>query len=294
MTATGSPAGARLRLRFALRKARDAAGLTQQQVGESLHWSLSKVQRIEAGESTISLTDLAAVIRLFDLRDPAQIDQMTADARLARRRGVWNQSEYRSQLTSALLQIGQFEHEATAVRVFQPAVFPGLLQERGYANAVIGAVVDHMPADMQNARLDFRMQRQRDFFSRPDGMPLYFVILDEALPERIQGDKATMARQLGHVLDVAQRPEIRIRFLPKHEAIYLLLGAFTVYALAGDEDAAVYKEYSVTDDLIQDPDLVKIYRHRFEQMWNLCLSEQASMDLISARYATMISELSRG
>ena len=71
--ATGdSPASARRRLRQALRRARDAAGLTQGEVSDSLHWSLSKVQRIESGDVTISVTDVSALLRLFDVHDSEQ------------------------------------------------------------------------------------------------------------------------------------------------------------------------------------------------------------------------------
>jgi transcriptional regulator with XRE-family HTH domain len=46
MTAQGPTVGRR-RLRSALRRAREATGLTQEQVAEAMDWSLSKLIRIE-------------------------------------------------------------------------------------------------------------------------------------------------------------------------------------------------------------------------------------------------------
>ena len=71
MTSAETPAVARRRLRLALRRARDAKGLTQQQVADELFWSLSKVNRIESGDVTISITDLRALLALLGVARPS-------------------------------------------------------------------------------------------------------------------------------------------------------------------------------------------------------------------------------
>src|SRR4051794_10535520 len=99
--ATGdSPASARRRLRLALRRARDAAGLTQGEVADKLHWSLSKVQRIESGDVTISVTDVSALLRLFEVHDSGRVEGLAADARLARQKGWWDEAKFRGHLTT--------------------------------------------------------------------------------------------------------------------------------------------------------------------------------------------------
>ena len=62
MTSPESPAGARRRVRLAVREAREARGLTQGQVAEAMEWSQSKVIRIESGEVTISPNDLRPLL----------------------------------------------------------------------------------------------------------------------------------------------------------------------------------------------------------------------------------------
>src|SRR5690606_6885937 len=117
----------------ALRRAREAKGLTQGEVAKRLEWSLSKVNRIESGEVTVSSTDLQALLRLFDITDPATIEQQSADARTSRRRGWWDEPAYRQHLTPATMQVLQFEVQASTIRVFQPVLIPGVLQTRPYA-----------------------------------------------------------------------------------------------------------------------------------------------------------------
>src|SRR6185369_13946342 len=73
---TDSPAAARRRLRFALRSARENAGLTQSDVAARLEWSVSKVNRIENGEVTISPTDLRALMGLIGVTDRKIIDSL--------------------------------------------------------------------------------------------------------------------------------------------------------------------------------------------------------------------------
>ena len=147
MASYEAPAVARRRLRLALRKAREAKGLTQAQVAEALDWSLSKVNRIETGEVTVSTTDLHALLRLFEVTDAAQVDRLVADARASRRRGWWDEPRYRQHLTPAMLQLFQFETEATTIRIFHPTLIPGLLQTRAYAEAALGVWRDRLSED---------------------------------------------------------------------------------------------------------------------------------------------------
>src|ERR1700753_3174748 len=81
-----SPTIARLRVRIAIREAREAAGLTQAQVAESMEWSHSKVIRIENGDNTISINDLRTLLGLLQVSDKALIGSLLADARTARSR----------------------------------------------------------------------------------------------------------------------------------------------------------------------------------------------------------------
>src|SRR5687767_8614515 len=83
---TESPTVARRQLRQAIRGARDAQALTQGQVAQALEWSLSKVNRIESGDVTVSNTDLRALLAHLGITDASKINQLVALGRVARRR----------------------------------------------------------------------------------------------------------------------------------------------------------------------------------------------------------------
>ncbi|MFF5080645.1 Scr1 family TA system antitoxin-like transcriptional regulator [Actinoplanes sp. NPDC000266] len=83
MTDSDAPAIARLRIRIALREAREAAGLTQAQVAEAMECSLSKIARFENGDTALASNDLRG---LLGIRDRDRVNALLTDARTARNR----------------------------------------------------------------------------------------------------------------------------------------------------------------------------------------------------------------
>jgi transcriptional regulator with XRE-family HTH domain len=288
-----SPAVARRRLRLALRRAREAKGLTQGEVAKRLEWSLSKVNRIESGEVTISSTDLQALLRLFDITDSATIEQLSVDARTSRRRGWWDEPAYRQHLTSATMQVLQFEVQASAIRVFQPVLIPGVLQTRPYAEFLMNFFTEDLSEETRTARLNVRMQRHGQVFDRPDP-PDYYLMLDESVLFREMGGPQVMSEQLRELLVHMRKPNVRLRVVPMADAIMLtMLGQFTIFDLGDEENAVLYHESIIQDEIVHSPDLIRFHRQHFDQKWDQALDEQASARLIEARAAAMLSSIDR-
>ena len=131
----GSPLVQRRRLRAELKKARQTSGLTQDQVADEMDWSLSKIIRIESGSSGISANDLKALLQLYGVTDPEQVDALLALARAALQRSWW--SAYRDIAPQSLLQLIEYESAAHVIRQFETMFIPGILQIEDYARAVI-------------------------------------------------------------------------------------------------------------------------------------------------------------
>lgn len=70
-----------------LRKAREDAGLTQENVAQRLQWSLSKVIRIESGLVGVPTKDLTALLRLYKVDNPQLVSQLIAQGKASRGRG---------------------------------------------------------------------------------------------------------------------------------------------------------------------------------------------------------------
>jgi transcriptional regulator with XRE-family HTH domain len=294
MTSYDSPAAARRRLRLAVRRAREATGLTQAQVAEQLYWSVSKVNRMENGEVTISPTDLSAMLNLFGVTNAEVVNEMSRDAKAAKQRGWWHQSRYRDHVTPATLQLLQFENEATVIRCFQPTVVPGMLQTPDYAAAVMDLWSDDLVEADRIARLDVRARRRGQLFDKADP-PDYLLILDESVVLRELGGAAVMAEQLDALLDATQRhPSIIVRIVPLADgAAISQLGAFTICDLAEEENAVLHQEFSLVDSIELGGDGIDPYRSAFERTWELALSPEQSQRLMLARAATLRAALDR-
>jgi transcriptional regulator with XRE-family HTH domain len=285
---------ARRRVRLALRRAREARDLTQQQVADALEWSLSKVNRIESGDVTVSNTDLRALLELFDVTDAKTVDRLVEDSRAARRRGWWDEPTNREHLTAATLQLLQYESEATIIRAFQPTLIPGLLQSRAYAESILGYWREDVSDDARAVRLEIRLRRAQQVLDKSDP-PKYLVVIDESAVWREVGGRRVMAEQLQELLARISPPQITVRILPFTDGGPMAqMGAFTLFDLGDEENAVLYRESLNADDLVHSPGEISRHRQYFEQMWELSLDNQASERLIRARVATLLASLDRG
>jgi transcriptional regulator with XRE-family HTH domain len=288
-----SPAAARRRLRLALRTAREKRELTQGQVAQALEWSLSKVNRIENGDVTVSNTDLRALLTLYGVEPGPTSERMAEDARTSRRRGWWDESRYRDYLTPAMHQLVQFEAEASVIRVFQPTLVPGPLQTRAYAEAIFEFTgYDFSPLE-RRTRIEVRERRRDQMLGRVDP-PGYLVVLDESVLHREMGGAKVMAGQLQQLLAFTRYPHIVLRVVPFAAAASLAtLGMFTILDLGDEENAVLYRESSITDEINHSVDVIGRHRKGFDRLWDSCLSEQASARQIEARSAALLASLDR-
>src|ERR1700760_3614425 len=122
-----SPMAARRRVRLALREAREAAHLTQQQVAEEMEWSLSKVIRIENGEVSIAPNDLLPLLEYFGIDDQTHVDAMLESAKAARlrTRDAWYaKPKYRMHVTEPTRRLLDYETQATEVRFYSVYFMP--------------------------------------------------------------------------------------------------------------------------------------------------------------------------
>lgn len=124
-----SPAVARWIVRGALRRARETGYMTQGEVARALDWSLSKIQRIESGEVTVSTTDLMAMVRHYGNVTVEDAERLVELVRVCKRgTGWWDNPRYKRYLRLPTLELIQFEGEAAQIQAFNPLVLPGLLQ----------------------------------------------------------------------------------------------------------------------------------------------------------------------
>lgn len=284
MTSPESPAGARRRVRLALREARLKRSLTQAEVAEAMEWSASKIIRIENGEVTITPNDLRPLLAFLGVTDKAVVDHLTQDARNSRTRKMWwDDPAIKANLTGPSLKLIQYENEALEIRHFTSFIIPGPLQTPAYAEYMLRSHTGELADDEIKQRMQTRKRRRNQLFARTN-FPLILLLLDESVLKRRAGDARTTAEQLQDLIQMArERPQILIRVLPyTANAPLPMFGQYDILTLPGaGEDAVLYRESHLADELVEDPANVARHRGIFDQYWEASLNEAASAEVIA-------------
>lgn len=288
------PAVSRRRVRLALRAARERTGLSQSDVAKKLGWSLSKVQRIELGEVTISPTDLRAVLDTYQVTGEAEVLALVEEARISRRERYLTSPEHRDHLTPGLVQLLQFEMAATTVREYQSTLVPGPLQTPAFADATLTGHELSLTSEQRRVRRDVRLAR-RERLIEHEGAQNYRLLIDESALWRLVGGAQIAAEQFEDLAASSLRPNLHVRVLTMDEgAMVGMYGAFTVLELGDDpDDAVLYRESSTRDELVEDPAEVSFHRDVFDQYWSRGLGEDASRALILARVYELRARIAR-
>jgi transcriptional regulator with XRE-family HTH domain len=279
MTTPHGPTSGRLRLRTALRAARETTRLTQQQVADAMDWSLSKVIRIEKGTVSISTNDVRALLQLYGVTDDRQVADLVDLARAARKRAWW--TAYRNEVPAHFGELIGLEAEASAHRYFQPIAVPGLLQTRSYARAVLNNVApgELTPAQI-DTRVEIRMTRQREVLGQANP-PRLEIVLDEAVLRRVADSPEVMREQLQHLVKVGAAPNIIIQVLPFVAGVNTVEGSFMILQFPDDTDV-VYVESALAGYVLDRPDDIGPYRQAFERLQETSLKPEESLALIAA------------
>lgn len=280
MQAVHGPTGGRRRLRVALRRARDTAGLTQEQVAAAMDWSLSKLIRIEAGTVSISTNDVKALLQLYRMTQPTQVSELVELAKVARRRTWW--SQYRDQIPASYgIYIG-LEAEAAELCSYHSVGMPGLLHTEEYARAMVEAVAPmQVGLDEVERRVEIRMRRQKEIFGRPR-RPRITCVIDEAALRRQIGGPTVTRDQLLHLVALGSDSDIVIRVLPFSAGGYTLLGHFVILRFADPDDTdVVYLEGTGVEEVIDQPAGVLPYLETFRRLQEGSLTKADSLALIA-------------
>jgi transcriptional regulator with XRE-family HTH domain len=217
----GSPTLRRRQLGQELRRLREAAGTTIDQVAERMQCSASKVSRIETGQSGVSSREIRKILAAYEVDGPKG-EELVEMAREAKQRGWWQL--YGTVLTSAYVGL---EAAATELRSFEPLVVPGLLQTEEYARVLVLAGWPGASTEEVEQRVRVRMKRQSLLHS--DDPLRLSIVLDEAALRRPVGGIDVMRRQLERLLQAAELPHITLQVLPLAAGAHGGMdGAFTI------------------------------------------------------------------
>lgn len=278
MAGVPSPTVKRKRLGIELRRLRERAGLTCEQVGERLDCSGTRISRIETGRISAGPGDVREMLEVYGIRGK-EADALVQLARDARKKGWWH--TYGMNLPAWFEAYVGFEAEATTFRDFQPLYIPGLLQTEDYARAVLRAApTEGSPEDIDR-QVAVRLQRQ-GILTRDDPPELWFVISEAALRVQV-GGLQIMTGQLRHLAELAGRPNIKVQVLPFTTAAHVNpVTAFRILDFPDPRDpTVVYIEHLTGALFLERADEVRQYATIFDHLRAEALGITPSLQLIS-------------
>ncbi|MFI2757590.1 helix-turn-helix domain-containing protein [Streptomyces echinatus] len=244
---------------FELRRYREAAGLTQRQLGEIVNYTGSLVGQVETARKVPTPE--------FSERVDAALGTGGLLSRLV-------DLVLRSQLPAWFREVAELETRATKISTFQMGMIHGLLQTPAYARATLGTIDETGIEDRTAARL----ARQRIFHkSKP---PAFWVVFSEAALYQEIGGRGTMQEQLAHLLSCERDPRINVQVLPFSAGEHAgLTGSFTLFNFASDP-TIVYTEGYGSAHPTANVDTVENCSLRYDHLQAAALSIRDSAELI--------------
>ena len=262
LTGAGSPAVLRILLGAQLRRLREAKRITLEEAGNVIRASHSKVSRLESGRVAFKDRDIVDLFIYYGVTDQAQIQTLREVAARANSRGWWH--DYSDVLPAWFEEYISLEAAAVQIRGYEVQFVPGLLQTEEYARAVTLLAYSN-PKEI-GRRVSLRMARQARL-SGPEPVSLG-VVLDEAALSRPIGGSSVMRAQLGHLIEMSQRPNVTIQVLPFKVGGHAAAGGpFSVLHFAeSDLSDIVYLEQLSTAQYLEKPDMVAKYLAVMERL----------------------------
>jgi transcriptional regulator with XRE-family HTH domain len=202
-----SPTVRRRRLALELRRLREAARLTCEEVADRLECSTSKISRVETGRVTVSPRDVRDMLEIYGVPED-QRDSLVQLARESRQKGWWH--AYADSVQPHYATYLGLESAASEIRIFRVNHIPGLLQTEDYARALIGQTAGKSFSE-DDRRFAILTERQRQ--TRTNA-PKVWAVLDEAALRRQVGGPEVMRAQMEHLRDLRSAPDVFLQVVP--------------------------------------------------------------------------------
>ncbi|WFE31101.1 DUF5753 domain-containing protein [Micromonospora sp. WMMD975] len=169
------------------------------------------------------------------------------------------------------------EREAVALRAFQLAWVPGLLQTEGYARATF--LGQPLTADEVTDLVAARLDRQ-GILNRQRG-PLYVVVLDEQVLRRAAaGDRPLMAAQVAHLAACAELPNVQLHVVPADTPTYPGLDGPFIIAELRDGSRVAHVDSQAQAQIIEQPSEIATLERRWERIRGEALPRARTLELL--------------
>ena len=283
-----SPTVRRRRLAAELRRLRERAELTGDQVAKQMKWSASKLSRFENAHTIPRAVEIRKLLALYHV-EGSYADDLLALAQEAAGKGWWE--TFSSTLPPEYAALIGMEAEARSALSWEPLIVPGLLQTGDYAREVTNGYleqIDPVPPSETKRRVEARLARQQ-VLTRDNPLRLS-AVLDQSVLQRRFGNPDVMRSQIKQLIELSERDNISLRILPLIGRHPIGTGAFALLQFGEVHDIThqdvVYIENLTGGRYVEEEDEVFRYRRAFNRLSDLALDEQKSREMLVAARKT--------
>jgi transcriptional regulator with XRE-family HTH domain len=252
---------------------REDLGLTREQVAAALGINPKTYARCEQGKTMLRVGQRPQLAKLLHW-SPAELRlALNDDGQLGLPGG--------QTVPQWLTLYASLEQGASRLWTFQPMTVPALLQTYDYATAVEHIAPAPVTEEAVARRVDMKMARQGVLTRHPDPLELS-VVLDESVLHRVTGGREVMARQLAHVAEMAELPNVDLRVLPLDAGVHsAAFGGFIVLASSGASDPQmVCVEDRTGIRYLEGPYAVDAHVEVFDHLCDFALSPDDSVEVV--------------
>jgi DNA-binding XRE family transcriptional regulator len=250
-----------------LREAREEAGIASQELlARELGFHRSVIVKAETGSQPASKTVAPVIQKRFPKLCNGLYVPLCAIARKSN-----------GPIPGWYTDFLEREGVATTIRIYQPMIVPGMFQTEDYARELYAGhrpgIADDELDELVRARLN-----RKAILDKPDA-PEVIAILDESVLHRLIGSPKIMHDQIGHLIELSERPNILIQIVPAEVGAHAgLLCAFVIASLEGEADMLL--TLGVQDHTIRDPEEVRKAAVDFNLIRGEALSRGHSRNLM--------------
>ncbi|MCM3302918.1 helix-turn-helix domain-containing protein [Streptomyces pseudogriseolus] len=246
-----------------LQHLRKRAGLTQQQLGEAIGYSVEQVASVEQGRRPAKAAFTRAADRVLEAGGILEVLQDEVD---------------RAKLPRFFRNFAVIEAEVVSRFSFDPLLVPGLLQTEAYARAVFAGHCPPLSAEIIDQHTEARLSRQK-LLTRVPLAELSFIVSEEALRNPV-GDAEVMREQWQRLLEVGASRNVEVQVMPAASGFHPGLNGPFVVLETNQHQHLGYVESQEVGCVIREPAEVSAFGLRYGKLRSQALNCEESARLI--------------
>jgi transcriptional regulator with XRE-family HTH domain len=274
MTELRSPTVKRRRIAKELARLREQAGYNRSSAAKALDMSPGNLGRIENREITARPVVVRAMLALYGVTgEDAEV--LVELARGAQERGWWQ--NYGDVLPDWFSFYVGLEEEAASIATYESEDVPGLFQTEAHARTVFALTAG---SDNIDEKVASRLKRQ-EILHRDNAVQIS-AVLNEAVLLRPLGSKSQFRKQLDHLSDLTDLPNVTIQVLPfaagGHPA---MTGPYVILRFPDAMDEpVVYLDNFTRGQVLEEQEHFTAYQEVHTRLQAVALSPQESLKKI--------------